>query len=247
MNSGGRFSRMQGDRSNRGRVALVVGTSATPPTTPLTILGTAAWWLRSDLLVTQSLGTASAWGDSSGNNVNFTSGAGQPTYNATGLDGRPTLAGNDVDKIMTASFSRVAPATQPFFMWFIARINTWTLNKHMWNDGGAALILSPSVTSLRAFNGTLGTNINLGGSTWFRIRAQFTAANTCIFRVGSSTNTSATGSAASGATTAIFSSGAAFSATEMAEAFCFLGTPSAQNLTDLDTYGASLYPSAVFG
>lgn len=237
---------------NRGFGGLLppgpVGAPTNAPTTPLTILGAAAWWVRSDLLVTQAAGTASAWGDSSGNGVNFAASGGQPTYNATGLDGRPTLAGNDVDKNMTATFSRVAPATQPFFMWFVARVNTWTVNKHLWNDGGAALILSPTTTSLRAFNGTLGTNINLGGQTWFRIRMQFNAAGNCIFRVGSATNTTATGTSASGATTAILSSvGVAFSATEIAEAFCFLGTPSAQNLTDLDAYGSALYPSALFG
>lgn len=221
--------------------------AADPSGDPLAILGAnLKWWVRGDLLVTQAAGVATAWGDSSGNGVNF-AGVGSIAYNATGLDGRPTLKGDNTLANMTATFSRAAPGTQPFFVYFVARIGTWTLNKHMWNDGGAALIASPSATSLRPFNGTLGTNVNLGSaSTWFRIWMKFLADGTCRWRVGAAEQSAgATGTSASGASTTLFSGGAAaWSAHEIAQAFCSFGVPTDLQLRGLDANTASLFPSA---
>jgi hypothetical protein len=247
------FTRRPGARFNRGRIAVASGGGAAP-VTPLTILGSLAWWVRADLGVTIGTGV-SAWADQSGNGVNFIQGTGsaQPALLAADINGQPAIAGDGINDVLSAPWARVAPGTQPFFIWLICKQITWTSLDTTIGDytvtGFVELqrIASPGV---EAYNSATTSGNNTGGviGSYFRHEMQFGATAADYLKIGSVTVTGAMSNDAGGGTIQLFNRGDSFagrySNAAIAEAFAYLGTPTAPQRAALDAYVVSRYPSA---
>lgn len=249
------FSRRPDPRFNRGRIATVAGTSSPPPVTPLTILGSLAWWVRLDLGYTLNGGNVSDLADQSGNGVHFTQGVGtaQPLYVASAIDGRPAMRGDGTNDLLSAAWARVAPGTQPFFLWMVYQQVSWSSGDCLIGDiSGVGFVhqqavgASPTVTQFCGTQANANTTATIG--TYVRSEALFN--NTVGYHKIGSNQVSAVnpGNNAGGGTIALMSIGAAgtnCANMELAEAFIFLGTPDAGQRAALDAYALSLYPSAL--
>lgn len=234
--------RRPGARFNRGRVA------TQPQITPRTILGSLAWWVRSDLGITIGTGV-SAWADQSGNGVNFTQASAslQPALIAGALNGRPVVRSDGVDDYMTATWPRVSPGTQPFYIWAVMSQLAWT-GGFIGDFSAAGFMLRPNggvSPQLQQFNGTY-VNLN-GGATlgsYFRVEAQFTNSTSDYFKIGSTLASGGNaGNGAGSGTLSLFSfiPGSGFGQFAFAEIFAFLGTPTAGQRSALDNYCTNLY------
>ncbi len=224
------------------------------PATPLTILGNLAWWIRADLGVTIATGV-SAWNDQSGNGVNFTQGSGtkQPSFAASAINGQPAITGDGSNDSLNATFARVAPGTQPFYLWLVMKQVSWTTSDSICGDftvNGCILFQLSSSPNLGMFNAS-SVNANNGNSigSFSRIESQFTNSTSDYIKVGSTSVTGANaGNQAGGGTFQMFCRGddsTRFGNITIAEAFCFLGTPTSQNRIDLDAYCTSRYGSGL--
>ncbi len=222
------FSRRPGERFNRGRIAsAVAAASASIP--PVTILGSAAWAVRADLGITIGTGV-SAWADQSGNHVDFTQGTGsaQPAFSASAINGQPSVLGDGTNDKLTATMARVAPGTQPFYLWFLMRQVSWTLNDQIYNDGSAVLFqgaVTPNLRINNAINSTENTAATIGSFKF--IEAYFSNSIADYLQVGATavTGVSAGNGVGTGSVILFGAAASAFSNTEICEAGCFLGTP----------------------
>lgn len=216
--------------------------------TPLTILGSAAWWVRADQGVTIATGV-SQWNDLSGNGVNFAqaTGANQPLFVAGAINGQPSIRGNGALHNLTATFARAAPGTQPFYVWLVAKQITWTLNDWVCADFGASGsgIRQRGSTPGVEMVGTSSVNNNVGGvlNTYNRIEAQWSASVSDYLKVGTTNATGGNaGNSAGAGTYYLFGSslGSNWNG-EIAEAFLYLGTPTAAQRAWLDAYAYLRY------
>lgn len=227
---------------------------AAAPTTPLTILGSLAWWVRADLGITLGTGV-SAWADQSGNGVNPSQGTGaaQPSLIAGAINGQPAVRGDGVDDLLSAAWARVAPGTQPFYIWLVFKQIAWTVNKAVLTDFNAgatvgfALRLRTASPELRMQNTASLVNPNTGAAVGSYVRGemQFTNSVADYLKLGA---TSVTGgnaaNMAGGGSIDLFGSSvvaAVFGNAEVAEAFAYLGTPTAPQRTALDNYCTGRY------
>ena len=158
-----------------------------------TILAPVAWW-QSDLGVTQSGGTVSAWADqsTSGNNL-AASGATKPAYTATDTDynGLPSLSFTAASNTVITKASFVNAPSQPYSMIVVAK-----------NVVGGTLIQSGSIAcGLDASGGGgtfgyyAGTNVNTshsGANSPFVFCVVFNGASSKAY-LNSSASTIATG------------------------------------------------------
>jgi len=88
-------------------------------------IGTAlTWWYRSDLGVTESGGTVSAWADQSSNARNVSEATNKPAYSATGgPNSVPSITFDGTnDKLMSSTFG---PIAQPFHVFNVFKIVSW--------------------------------------------------------------------------------------------------------------------------
>lgn len=223
--------------------------------TPLTILGNLAWWVRADLGITIGTGV-SAWADQSGNGVNFTQGTGawQPAFVASAINGQPAVQGDGSDDYIRATWARAAPGTQPFYIWLVVKQVTWGSLNCIIGDCNASItsgfteIQNPSTPSTQTYciSATPGTNSAGTIGSYFRHEMQFQDSTADYLRVGSTTvtGTSAGNSAGSGQVE-LFQGGSNTAGrhanVEIAEAFAFLGVPSAGQRAALDAYCTARY------
>jgi hypothetical protein len=218
--------------------------------TPLQILGSLAWWVRADRNVTQSGGVVDAWGDLSGNGVNFTGTlTARPAFVSNSINGRPSILGDGTNDRLAASWSRVAPGTQPFYVWTVAKAVTWTLNDAIMGDSVASdgflitqRVATPGVSQ---YNGTVvNNNSGLTLGAFKRIETQFTNSVAGYIKIGSTNVTGANANnQAGGGTMGLFSGGnaASFFNGNIAEAFAFLGTPTTAQRSELNYYCSWMY------
>ncbi|HEY5442808.1 MAG TPA: hypothetical protein VIJ68_04680, partial [Candidatus Saccharimonadales bacterium] len=84
--------------------------------TPDSIGGLAAWYKADSITGVPNASALSAWSDSSGNNHNLSQGTGanQPLYESTGLNGEPTVRFNGSTNYMTGSMSGFTNAATVF-------------------------------------------------------------------------------------------------------------------------------------
>lgn len=122
---------------------------ASPPSTPLTILGAAVLqWSRGDV------GTNSSWTDQSGNGRHYTQavGAAQPTFDATGgPNSTPIFTFDGTSDFMQATgFALPDPGTTPTLMYAVLRQNGWTATRRIFGDSaGFRLVLYQNATTPR--------------------------------------------------------------------------------------------------
>lgn len=241
------YSRRPGARFNRGRIA----TAAAASSTPISILGSLAWWVRADLGITIGTGV-SAWADQSGNGVNFAQGTGsaQPAFGATaGPNNTPAVTGDGTNDILSATWSRVAPGTQPFYVWHVLKQVTWTNGRILYGDinggvGFAAQQLTGTPNISVSIN-AVQENPNAAGTvgSFFRHELYFNNTTGSYHKIGSTNSTggSTTNAAGSGTMYLFGFGGGAYSNIAIAESFVFLGTPSAQQRAALDEYCTQRY------
>lgn len=232
-----------------GTVASYPGT-ASAAVTPLTILGSLAWWVRSDLGITIDT-NVSGWADQSGNGVNFAQavGSAQPTLVAGVLNGCDAVRFiNPFDDNMTAAWVRVAPGTQPFYVWSVFTQISWTLNQCVLSDAtatGFALRARTGSPELRMANATLvNANSAAAVGTPVRCEMQFTNSTSDYLKIISTNTTGASAGNLAGSGTMYLGSNAGglnYAHIDLYEAFVFLGTPSAGQRAELDTYCTGRY------
>ena len=247
------ISRRPDARFNRGRIATVAGIAGPPPpVTPLTILGSAAWWVRADLGITIATGV-SAWADQSGNGVDFSQGTGaaQPAFIASAINGQPAVRGDGAGDVMAATWARASPSTQPFYIWLILKQVSFAAGRTIVGDytapNGFIFEQSGSSPDVRMYNVSAGSVT--GGATvgsYARLEAQFTGSAADYIKAGAAAAVSGVNSGvlAGGGTLQLFKGGPSAgvaSNVEIAEAFCFLGTPDAGQRAALDAYCTSRY------
>ena len=121
-------------------------------------------WYRSDLLVTQSGGTVSAWGDSSASGdanriASQATGALQPTYSASdaNFNGLPSMTSGLASGrlLRTGTWSVALP--QPYTVFAVARLLSTQSNSYLCdsiNGGVQSALYSSAGTDLRAYNGS---------------------------------------------------------------------------------------------
>jgi hypothetical protein len=218
-------------------------------TTPQTILGGLAWWLRADKGITIATGV-SQWNDLSGNGVNFTqaTAANQPTFVSNAINGCPAVRGDGVNDLLSATFPRSAPGTQPFYIWMIYKGVGFTSNDCIIGDfSGAGMVCKQTGTTSIFMYNNVTSNVNGGvpaTGTYGRIEWQFQNSTSDYSKCGATVVTGqSAGNAAGAGTLQIFSSGASAAPAniEIAEAFWFLGTPSAYRRAYLDAYAYLRY------
>jgi hypothetical protein len=230
---------------NRGRIA-----EGGAEITPKAILGSLAWWYRADLGVTIGAGV-SAWADQSGNGVNLTQATGglQPAFLASAVNGKPAIQGDGVDDLLAATWARVAPSSQPFYIWLVCQQPDWTAALRTFISDFVATgffynqnNVTPQLTSFNAINSSNNGAATLG--SYFRHEMQFGNSVADYVKIGATNVTGVnTGDNAGGGTLSMFcrSSGIRHSNVAIAEAFCKLGTPSAGDRASLDSYCAGRY------
>lgn len=227
--------------------------SSSAPVTPLTILGSLAWWVRADMGITLGTGV-SAWADQvPAGTVNFANGTGaaQPAFIASAINGHPAVRSDGVDDVLSAPWVRAAPGTQPFYIWLVCKQLGWGALRSVIGDiavSGFTELQNGSSPTLQAWNSSSNSGSNAGGiiGSYFRHEMQFSNATSDYLKIGSvnATGTSASNDAGGGQLQ-LFNRGNSAASRywngEIAEAFGFLGTPTAQERADLDAYVTERY------
>lgn len=231
---------------NRGRIPDRPGGGATP----LTILGSLAWWYRADDPgITIGTGV-SGWPDKSGNAVHLAQGTAslQPAFVASAINGRPAVRGDGANDCLSAAWARAAPGTQPFYVWIIFKQVNWSASDCLIGDftgsgwtleqvgASPALIQACPVIGNSNAAGTIGS--------YFRLESQNTNSVADYLKVGATTVTGTNSGNSPGiGTLQLFAlgNGTLPGNFEIAEAFCFLGTPTPPQRAQLDAYCTSLY------
>jgi hypothetical protein len=154
-------------------------------TDPLAIITskTNVFFLSGDLGITEAAGAVSAWANqgptgATGDATQAT-GANQPTYNAAGLNGRGTVAGDGSNDCMVfaGGLDLPDPDITPTWFLFVWIADSWTISDSLFAaNGTTALRLrqDPTTPNMNMNNAVTGAN-NAGAvlSTWVRGEALF--------------------------------------------------------------------------
>lgn len=150
--------------------------------------------VQSDLGITQS-GVVSAWADQSGSGKDYSaSGTAQPTYNASGLNGFPTLTFDGSDDTMTSALSLPAPGTTPTFLWMVFRQLSWTLNDCIVGALASRMVIrqagvSPALVMVSAT--AANSNNAAATNSWVRMEAFFNNNTTDFLKLAATSVTGA--------------------------------------------------------
>ncbi len=244
------ISRRPGSRFNRGRIS---SGGALIQFNRLVTSVTCLQAVQSDIQVTLNGSTVSAWLDQSGNGKDYSQGTGaaQPTYNAAGLGGFPTLTFDGVDDNLASSLNLAAPVTTPTFIWWIGRQLAWGSGKR-WFGGtsNGNIITVTGVTSSPTVQQFCGgaANANSAGvlNSWFRHEAWFNNGTSDYLKIGATSVTGASAGTGS-ATGRQLGNGAAasFLNMEIAAIMYFSGLPSAGELSALSAAAVAKYGPSV--
>lgn len=188
--------------------------------------------VQADRGVTLNGTTVSAWADTSGNGKDYTQATGikQPTYNATGLNGRPYMSFDGSNDNMTSLLNLSAPGTTNTLIWMMIRQAGWAIGTWVLGPSSAASVMClyrTGVTPQVAQYNTTTANINAGSAvgSWVRGEVLFTASPSDYTKFGSvrvSTGTNSGNSSATGREIAS-GAGALFGQVDVAAVLYFTG------------------------
>lgn len=217
--------------------------------TPLTILGSLAWWVRADSVLTAT--GVSQMTDLSGNARHFVqaTGGAQPTLLASDINGQPAVRGDGIDDVLGTTWARVAPGTQPVYFWIVCKQVTWVDTAGILGDfvaSGCFYGQNGSTPQIATYNGVV-VNSNNAGTIGSYFRHEVLLSNGSDYcKIGATTvNSGQAGNSAGGGTIQLFnignSAGGRFGNVAIAEAFAFLGSPTGPQRTQLDSYCTGRY------
>lgn len=152
--------------------------------------------VQADVGITLNGSTVSAWADVSGNAKDFsqaTPGA-QPTFNAAGVNGKPTVTFDGVNDMIQSALDLPAPGTTPTFIWMLFRIiSVGAANAYVLGDTtglGVSTYIPIATKNLAQYNGaTANVNSAGNGSAWGRSEAYFTNTTSDYVKFGATTVT----------------------------------------------------------
>ena len=184
------------------------GVTDIPASLPLfSSLAPSVTWLQvvqADRGITLNGSTVSAWADQSGNAKDYSEATNQPTYNATGLNGRPTLTFDGVNDLLSSSLNLAAPGTTPTWFFFCMKQITWTMLDILLGDGAAQahLLYQATATPQLSLNSSLDSAHNSAATigAWVRTEGLFTNSVSDYLKCGATsvTGTGAGNSASTG-------------------------------------------------
>jgi hypothetical protein len=153
--------------------------------------------------------------------------------------------------VLQAPLTLAAPGTTLTFIYLLARINTWTINKYLVSGAtgtvpSIAMVTStPDIRAQCGNNGSVTTGAAVG--TFTRIYAQFQHTTADLIKAGSASAVTGTdlGNLTGTGVQLGASSGANFGAIEFLTAVYLNAAPSAAQISKADAIAARLYPGIV--
>lgn len=208
---------------------------------------------QSNMGITVGTGV-SAWADQTvnANHMVQAGGTAQPTYNATGLNGQPTLTFDGVNDILTcAAFNLPAPGTTPTLIFCVMRQISWTANLFVYGTNvalsGHGMTQAGASPGMQE-SGAAGANLNNAGTigSWFLTEAYHSNSVSDRLRVGSTSVTGAnTGNNASTGRSLGGKNASAFSNIEVAMLMYVNGDLTGGELTAIRAAVTSVYGAGV--
>jgi hypothetical protein len=208
--------------------------------------------VQSDLGITLNGSTVSAWADQSGNGKHYSQGTpgSQPTYNATGLNGRPTLLFDGTNDSLASTLNLPLVTITPSFVWMVFRHVTFPGVRRVVGATGNVNVIAIThggATSTYMQNAS-GVNANATAlSTWYRLEALFLGTTSDYLKVGAAPVTGTSSGTAAGFNGREIGSAAAslFSNIEVAALMYFNAAPSAGELSALSAAVTAMYGASV--
>jgi hypothetical protein len=225
-----------------------------PALQPLTIVTSVpvVFFFSGDVGVTTATGV-SQWSDQSGNSRHLVqaTGASQPTYNATALNGKGSLTFDGVDDVLGMSYVPPAPGTTPSWYWLIFRVivHTSTMTVYGSTNTNRHRLFMTTASRLQVSNGVGGGLITEVAGTWYRNELSLTNSTNDYHKNGS-TLTTGTNFGNNAGNIAMFL-GAANSSfvlpgnIEVVCWGCWAGEPTSAEKTALNAWVTSYYGAAV--
>lgn len=212
--------------------------------------------LQADVGVDVSGGKVTAWRDQSGNANDFiqNTAADQPTYNATGLNGLPTMTFDGASDCLISSGPNLpAPGTTNVFYWVVFKQIAWANDRPllMGNIGsGMALYSHTSTPNFAIVNSATASSLNNAATlgAWVRAEAGFTNSTNDFVKIASTNVTGVNvgnNDPAAGMFMARNFAGTVFGNYEVAAAIVTLGLPTAAERSALSSLVTLRYGSSV--
>lgn len=136
----------------RGTIAATAATELTP----IDALGAHDWIVDTDHIIDDGSGNCLTWTDFSGNGRNFTQGvqANRGIIRANELNGHSAVEFDAVNDFYNMTFSRSAPATQNYLIWFLMKQVAWTNGMRILHAQGAIFFQTVGSPNIRQNHGT---------------------------------------------------------------------------------------------
>lgn len=246
------MNRRRTTRGNRGRIHAGGGLILLPSvfTSGVSVIQS----VQGDVGFTNSGGVSPLWKDISGAGLDYTAaGAGQPTYNQSGLNGNPTALFNGSSQFMTSPLNLPAPGTRPTALLMVMRIIAWANTSWIVGPGDASIAMTLHETGvspeIAQYNG-VDANLNFAATvgSWVRLYSVWSNSSQDTLKIGptiaAGTNSGNT-APGSGRVLAGRSTGLSLANIEVAAMVYLGGIPSTADLVAFDAAVRAKYGPTV--
>lgn len=146
--------------------------------------------VQSDLGITLSTGV-SQWNDTTSNAKHYTqaTGANQPTYGSTLLNGYSVLTFDGTNDSLSSTLVTPAPGTTPTWLGAVVRLISWTGNDCIFGDTQTGVNYPrtfdefSSSPTVRGYSGT-GKNATMTLGSWFFLQVYWSSSTSDFIKVG---------------------------------------------------------------